>query len=295
MGASKSTLHKLPIVDFTRDELNPGTDYWFSVRTKELFDLPLETKIQNTYEKPYFGYVGQTSVRPLHEGMGIDDAPIHERVQNFTNLMWPEGNDNFCEIVHSYATRVTELEQMVTRMVFESYGVEKHYNSHIESMNYLLRVLKYRTPQANETNLGATPHTDKTFITILHQNHVNGLEVQTKNGKWISVKPAANSFVVMTGDAFMAWSNGRLRSPHHRVVMKGKDMRYSIGLFTFNRKLVEVPKELVDEEHPLQFKPFCQMGLINFLSTEEGQKAESTVKAYCGIQEKRNIFNVLRS
>ncbi|OUZ99667.1 Oxoglutarate/iron-dependent dioxygenase [Macleaya cordata] len=313
---SPKTLNKLPIIDFTRDKLNPGTNNWFLVRTKvrraleeygcfeavydskvplklhnemfdavkELFDLPLKTKIQNTSDKPYYGYDGQTSVRPLLEGMGIDDAPVLEQVQSFTNLMWPEGNDNFCEIVHSFAKRVTELEQMVTRMVFESYGVEKYYNSHIESMNYLLRVLKYRSPLWYETKLGATPHTDKSFITILHQNHVNGLEVQTKNGEWIKVTPSASSFIVMLGDAFLAWSNGRLRSPHHRVVMKGDDdTRYSIGLFGFSRKLVEVPKELVDEEHPLQFKPFCQMGLIKFLATEEGQKAESTVKAYCGI------------
>ncbi|KAI3852353.1 hypothetical protein MKX03_018833 [Papaver bracteatum] len=313
---SKTINNKLPVIDFSGDDnLNPGTDYWLSVRTKvcqaleeygcfeavygnkvslelhnemfqaikELFDLPLETKILNTSPKPYYGYAAEASVRPLLEGMGIDDAPILEQVSSFTNLMWPEGNPSFCETVHSFTTRVTELEQTVTRMVFENYGVEKYYDSHIESMNYLLRVMKYRKCEESESNLGATPHTDKSYITVLHQNQVHGLEVQTKSGDWVKVTPTASSFIVMTGDAFLAWSNGRLQCPIHRVVMEGDSTRYSVGLFAFSHALVEVPKELVDEEHPLKFKPFSQIGLTNFMMTEEGQKAESTVKAYCGI------------
>ncbi|KAI3933297.1 hypothetical protein MKW98_006656 [Papaver atlanticum] len=256
---------------------------------KELFDLPLETKILNTSPKPYFGYIAEAPTRPLLEGMGSDDAPTPEKVFSFTNLLWPEGNRSFCETVHSFTTRVTGLEQTVTRMVFENYGVVKYYDSHIESMNYLLRVMKYRKCEESESNLGATPHTDKSYITVLHQNQVHGLEVQTTSGDWIKVTPTDGSFTVMTGDSFLvighmtAWSNGRLQCPIHRVVMEGDNTRYSVGLFAFSRKLVEVPKELVDEQHPLRFKPFSQIGLLNFMMTEEGRKAESTVKAYCGI------------
>ncbi|KAI3996194.1 hypothetical protein MKX01_022688 [Papaver californicum] len=289
---SKTLNNKLPVIDFSRDDkLNPGTDYWLSIRTKvchalqeygcfeavygnkvslelhnemfqaieELFDLPLgqlqqcENQDSKYFTQTLLRYVAEASVRPLLEGMGIDDAPILEQVSSFTNLMWPEGNRSFCGTVHSFTKRVTELGQTVTRMVFENYGVEKYYNSHIESMNYLLRVMKHRKRQASESNLGATPHTDKSYITVLHENQVHGLEVQTKSGDWIKVTPTPGSFIVMTGDAFL---------------------------------LVEVPKELVDEHHPLKFKPFSQIGLVNFMMTEEGQKAESTVTAYCVIYDR---------
>ncbi|XP_026379037.1 probable 2-oxoglutarate-dependent dioxygenase AOP1.2 [Papaver somniferum] len=140
---------------------------------EQVLDLPLETKMLSTSEKPYHGYFNrEASVRPLFENIGIDDAHVLDQVCNFTNLMWPEGNHSFSEAVHTFAKRVTELNQIVTRMIFENYGVEQHYDSHIESMNYLFKVMRYRKPQADVNN-SVYPHTDKSFISVLHQNHVD--------------------------------------------------------------------------------------------------------------------------
>lgn len=109
--------------------------------------------------------------------------------------------------MQSYAKLVSELEQMVNKMVFHSYGVEKLCDSHIESTTYLLRFMKYRQPQKEETNIGAYCHTDKSFITILHQNQVNGLEIRTKDGEWKSVQFPPSSFIVMAGDALLVGLN----------------------------------------------------------------------------------------
>lgn len=105
--------------------------------------------------------------------------------------------------MHSYAKLTAELDQMVTRMIYESYGVGKYHASYEASTTYLLRVLKNRVAEENEPNLGFVAHTDKSFTTILHQNQVNGLEVETKDGEWISVEYPPSSFVVMAGDALM--------------------------------------------------------------------------------------------
>lgn len=108
------------------------------------------------------------------------------------------------ENIHSYTTEVSKLDQLVTRMLFESYGVEKYYDSHIGSTSYLLRFNGYRVPQDNEKNLlGAMPHTDASFTSILQQNEVQGLEVQSRDGAWNSVDFPSSSFVVMAGDALL--------------------------------------------------------------------------------------------
>ncbi|MBA0779410.1 hypothetical protein Gotri_003664, partial [Gossypium trilobum] len=269
----------LPILDFSDAELKPGTDSWLVACKKvthaleqygcfiieydkfplqlhnqvfslleELFLLPTETKMKNRYEKPLNGYVGQIPKLPLHESLGIDNATSVEGTRFFTNLMWPQGNDRFCEYISKYAKVAAELDQMVTRMIFESYGVERYHDAYTDATTYLLRLLKNRAPQQSEPTLGFITHTDKSFTTILHQNQVNALEVETRDGNRINVDfSSPSSFVVIAGDALMAWSNDRVLSPRHQVVMSGNIDRYSLGLFAFNNGTIQVPEELVDD------------------------------------------------
>ncbi|KAJ4821757.1 hypothetical protein Tsubulata_050033 [Turnera subulata] len=200
---------------------------------EELFDLPLQTKLRNVSRKPYHGYVGQYPQVPLYESMGIDDANIYEK-------------------------KLTELDQVVRKMILESLGLEEYLDEHMDSTNYLLRVMKYKGPQSTDTKLGLTSHTDKNIVTILYQNDVVGLE---------------------------AWVNGRLHSPWHRVMMTGNEARYSTGLFSIPKAgyIIKAPEEVIDEEHPLLFKPFDHVKFLGFYYTEAGQKSPSALKEYCGV------------
>ncbi|CAL5439922.1 unnamed protein product [Camellia sinensis] len=312
---SKTQL-RLPMIDFSNVELNPSSPEWKSVKAQvrealeeygcfeatfskvpldlrkalfgaleELFDLPLQTKLKNSSKKPFHGYVGQYPMVPLYESMGIDHAPNPDKVQGFTQLLWPEGNPNFCKTIQSYSEKLSELDQIIRRMVLESFGLEKYMDEHMDSTNYLLRVMKYKGPQTTETKLGLNSHTDKNIVTILYQNQVDGLEVQTKDGEWINVKPSPDSFIAMIGDSFYAWTNGRLYSAHHQVMMRGNEARYSAGLFSIPKAgyIVKAPEELVDEDHPLLFKPFDHVEFLGFYYTEAGQRSPSALKAFCGV------------
>ncbi|KAJ4835319.1 hypothetical protein Tsubulata_942121 [Turnera subulata] len=314
---SLSVPPKLPVINFSKEDLKPGTSSWLSTAkevlhaleeygcfvaeydkvptklhsslfssVKDLFDLPVETKQKNVSEIPFVGYsaAGMSMVAPLYQGMGFMGATIAEETQTFTNTMWPDGNDHFCETVQSFTKLVGELEQTVMRMVFERYGIDHYYESHKELTAYLFRMMKYKVPEKDEDNLGCHSHTDKYLLTILHQNHVTGLEVKTKDGQWIGFdNPSPSSFVVMAGESLLAWSNDRIYAPFHRVILGGSEPRYSVGLFGGHKGLIEVPKELIDDQHPLKFKPFDIPGMLRYFLTEEGQKQESTVKGYSGV------------
>ncbi|GKA14805.1 probable 2-oxoglutarate-dependent dioxygenase AOP1 [Tanacetum coccineum] len=163
---------------------------------KELFDLPLETKVRNFTEKLYNGYIGLAKEIPIFESMGIEDP------ESFSNLLWPNGNDEFSKCIQIYSDKLKELDEIVRTMVLESLNLEKYMNEHMELTSYLTRVMKYRVPQKDEPNAGLLSHADKTLMTILHENGVEGLEVQTKDGEWFKVKLSANTFVVMVGETF---------------------------------------------------------------------------------------------
>ncbi|PIN21912.1 Iron/ascorbate family oxidoreductase [Handroanthus impetiginosus] len=316
--ANSQQLPKIPIIDLSTKNLNPNSNSWMqackNVRhaleefgffiaqydnisceldkkvfdvLEELFDLPLETKTRNTSDLVFYGYVGQLPHAPLHESMGIPDATTFDAVQSFTNLMWPSGNKRFRFLGGvDRLDEISELEQIVDKMVFESYGAQKHYECHIGTTTYLLRTIKYSPPSVSNkenNNVGTNIHTDKGFLAILHQNQVNGLQVQLRNEEWFPVDVPPGSFVVMAGDAYQAWSNGRMYAAKHQVIMEGDKPRYCLALFSFNHGTTHIPEELVDAEHPIQFKPFDNFGLARFYLSGATQMTESTAKAYCGV------------
>ncbi|KAK7244478.1 hypothetical protein RIF29_39301 [Crotalaria pallida] len=306
----------LHVVDFTNENMKPGTEAWLSachvVRTaledhgcfiarynrvsKELCDsvvsamdtlfaLPLETKKQDTSDKLYHSYLGQDSMIPLYESLGVDNPLSMDGCQKFAHIMWPQGNQGFCETINEYAKLLGELDHMAKRMVFESYGLDmKKCDSFIESSNYLLRCQQYRAAKKDENDLGLWPHTDYATIAILHQLKGNGLEIQITEWEWCRADALPNLFVVMAGDGFQVWSNGRIRSCQHRVIMNAKQPRYSTGLFTFMDKTVHIPEELVNEQHPLRYKPiFDHYEYTHFADKVKITDHNSRINAYCGI------------
>eukprot|EP00268_Persea_americana_P009919 TRINITY_DN1397_c0_g1_i7.p1 TRINITY_DN1397_c0_g1~~TRINITY_DN1397_c0_g1_i7.p1 ORF type:complete len:319 (+),score=39.49 TRINITY_DN1397_c0_g1_i7:204-1160(+) len=254
---------------------------------KRLFDLPLETKLKNYSTKIYHGYIGQSDVVPLYESLGVEDASRLDAARAFTDLMWPEGNPWFCDTLKSLSERMWELENLVRRMIYDSYGAGKYCELDVENSSSIFRVMKYKAPeQGEESAMGLLAHTDKNMITVLCPNQVEGLQVQSKEeGDWIHLTPRTHSFIVIIGDTLKAWSNGRLHPVRHRVVMSGVKERFSCGLFSIpNEEMtIEVPPELVDKDHPLLFKPFKYMDYVSFAHSENGMNTENALETYAGV------------
>lgn len=69
-----------------------------------------------------------------------------------------------------------------------------------DELGQRIRVNYYPPCPEPDKVIGLTPHSDSTGLTILLQvNDVEGLQIK-KDGKWVSVKPLPNAFVVNVGD-----------------------------------------------------------------------------------------------
>ncbi|PON63581.1 Oxoglutarate/iron-dependent dioxygenase [Parasponia andersonii] len=97
-------------------------------------------------------------------------------------------------------------------------------------MDFVLKLHKYKLePELEAEPCMALPeHQDLSFITIINQNQVNGLEIKTRDGDWIAFDDASpSSLVVMACDGLQVWSNDRIEACKHRVIMSGSKVRYS--------------------------------------------------------------------
>ncbi|XVF25060.1 hypothetical protein REPUB_Repub13aG0181100 [Reevesia pubescens] len=310
-----SSVTRVPVIDFSKQDLKPGTPEWDLVKVQvrqaleehgcfealfdnvlalrksllgaleEFFDLPLQAKMRCVSDKPFLGYRGGPSV-PLYENMTIDDATIAENIeQRLTNILWPQGNTRFSKTLHCFSELASGLEKTIKRMILESFGLEKYMDEHMDFTNYSLRFNKYQVLETSEPITRMPSHRDQNMVTLLYQNE-NGLEIQIKDGEWISVKPSPNSFIIIIGESLNVWLNGRLSPPNHRVIMTGNKARYSAGLFAGPRGgyQVKAPEEVVDEANPLLFKPFDYEEFAAFYIKQVNQGAlENSLKAYCRV------------
>ncbi|XP_074585531.1 putative 2-oxoglutarate-dependent dioxygenase AOP1 [Curcuma longa] len=270
------------------DAVSEGAkDQLFRSVLPELFKLPTEIKSRNeVVGLPYHGYIALLP-NLAYDSLRIEDSPSLHSVQQFTSLMWPDGNPTFSNAVWTAATQVQELELMVVRMILQSMNVENHYDSLAESLTHGVRLSEYGIPLDQETKLALNAHVDSNMLTIVCQYQVDGLEVQTRDGEWIQAVSQPNSFSVMLGESFRAWSNGRLHAPLHRVRVTGQQTRYSL-IFSCRPKdeiLFQAPKELTDEDHPLRFRPYKYPEYVRFRFSAEGAaKHEDTLQAYVGVE-----------
>ncbi|CAN0877660.1 Probable 2-oxoglutarate-dependent dioxygenase AOP1.2 [Linum grandiflorum] len=259
----------------------------------QLFDLPEETKQLHVHPKPYRSYLGKNDVVPYLQSFGFDHSAQFDEAKAFSQLMWPNGNPSFNEAVSEMSTKMLELNLLLMKMIFTSFGLDSQlYESYVAESASNIRLMKYKVPppdaaSAGCSGIGLVAHTDKNALTILGHNDVQSLEIQTKDGyngdQWARVVIPDGAFVAVVGDALKAWSNGRLHAVRHRVMVTGQTKdRYSWGMFLMPKDSVtiEVPEEFVDEEHPLLYRPFNYAAFVSYFV---GKLGDNALEVYAGV------------
>ena len=146
---------------------------------------------------------------------------------------WPD-LENFREILEAYAKAMERLGQQLVKLALLSTGVKDlSVLRAFDRATIWLRLLYY-PPLAKETAAdvyGSAPHTDFGGLTLLAQDDVGGLQVQSPCGKWLNAPKIENSFIVNVGDMLHRMTNGKLRSTPHRVINRSGKERFSCPFF----------------------------------------------------------------
>ena len=173
--------------------------------------------------------------------------------------VWPDEVPGFKEVFLELYDTFDRTGLKVLSAIARYLGVDEDYFADtVRDGNSVMRLLHY-PPQTEPTgeHIRAGAHEDINTITLLLGAEEAGLELLTRDGRWIPVSPKPGELVINIGDMLQRLTNGKLRSTSHRVVNpapeRASKARYSMPFFLHFRPdftIEALPGTVAPGEHP---------------------------------------------
>lgn len=218
---------------------------------RKFFSLPLEQKMRILADVNNRGYtpLGDETLDPTdskapdtHEGLyfGREVAPDSEeaRLPLHGPNQWPPeeelGLPGYRAAVLAYFDALHGLGMRLLRVLALALGLPAdHFGPCFSRPMLALRPLHYPATRSRpeEGLFAAGAHTDYGMLTLLSTDDVPGLQLFSKERRWVDVPPLPGAFIVNLGDMLQRWTGGLFASTLHRVVNREGRERYSLPFF----------------------------------------------------------------
>ncbi|MDO9710488.1 isopenicillin N synthase family dioxygenase [Paracraurococcus lichenis] len=201
---------------------------------------PLEAKLAVKANAQLQGYVPLRGSTTRHSKINPDNKP-NENEAFFMKRdgedagapdRWPADLPGFREVALRYYDAMDALAQRLLPLYAVALDMPPgHFGPFCDRPLSGLRFTHYPPAEYGANQFGIAPHSDSSFITLLAQNKVPGLQLRTTAGEWIDMPVIPDSFVVNTGEVLHRWSNGRFINTPHRAYNVSAGPRYAIPYF----------------------------------------------------------------
>uniref|UniRef100_A0A6J1CI26 Gibberellin 20-oxidase-like protein isoform X1 n=1 Tax=Momordica charantia TaxID=3673 RepID=A0A6J1CI26_MOMCH len=253
----------------------------------ELFRLPQDTKIKVGISS----YVPRFTASPFFESFKLSGPDFSASAQLLTEALLGHHNTQFSNLLEEYGSKMTDLSKRIVKLLLKVLGdnfENKFYDYEFKNCDGYLRINNYSPRDSNEEVEGLGKHTDISCVTILFQDKLGGLQMRSKGGEWMDIRPCENALVVNIGDFMQAWSNERLRSAEHRVVLRQNVKRFSMAFFWsyVDDEEIYAPSEVVGEGNVRLYRTFSTKEYRMFRATGARgtyEKVGANVKEFAGI------------
>ena len=195
--------------------------------------------------------------------VGRDLPAGHKFRDHMPDNVWPAEVPSFRETFQEIFATFDRTGLKVLKAIARYLKIEESYLvDAVHEGNSVLRALHY-PPQTEPTgeHIRAGAHEDINAITLLLGAEEAGLELLTRDGRWIPVSPKPGELVINIGDMLQRLTNGVLRSTSHRVVNPSPDRashaRYSMPFFLHFRSdfLIEALPQTVPTGEQAKWPP----------------------------------------
>jgi len=175
--------------------------------------------------------------------------------------LWPDEVPGFREHGYGLYQALDQLGARVLRALALHIDLpEDFFVGRTDSGNSILRPLHYPPITAPDIpNVRAGAHEDINLITLLVGASAEGLEVLTREGRWLPITTEGDAIVVNIGDMLQRLTNHVYPSTTHRVVnpanANARRSRYSVPFFLHPNPdvLLDVLPSCVDADHPSRY------------------------------------------
>lgn len=164
------------------------------------------------------------------------------------------------EIILEYSKQVMELAHLLFELLSEALGVPSNYLKEMGCCEGQVIHCHYSPPCPEPEKTISTPrHSDATFITLLLQDQIGGLQIMHGH-QWFDVIPVPAALVVNIGDFLQLLSNDKFKSVEHRALANRVGPRVSLASFFNGTRLLPDPrlygpiKELLSETNPAKYR-----------------------------------------
>jgi isopenicillin N synthase-like dioxygenase len=172
---------------------------------------------------------------------------------------WPSELPAFRHATLAYFEAMRPLAQQMVSIVATTLGLpDDYFAADFAEPTCTLRLIRYPSHDgAADNQFGFAPHIDTSFLTLLAQSALPGLEVKTREGEWIRPPAIPGTFVVNTGEMLSRYSNDRFKPTPHRVINANNALRHAIPFF-YGPGLEAVIRPVptcVSADNPARYEP----------------------------------------
>lgn len=182
--------------------------------------------------------------------------------QHFAPNLWPARPPGFERVATAYYRAMASLIVALMRLAALALDVDEgFFDDKVDRSIGTMRLNYYPAPAGppQPGQLRASAHTDYGGFTILSGEDVpGGLQVRTRDGRWVDVATTPDRFVVNIGDLLMRWTNDRWLSNLHRVVnppLTGAPARPRLSIAFFNHPNYDVLVECLASQGTARHAP----------------------------------------
>lgn len=264
------------------------------------FALPAEEKVKVRVDRMGPGWIPAKSsiyvTSPVNKNTKPDLnealALINERPEGHADLAaglrfigpnkWPS-LPGFRETISACHGQLARLARDMLPLYALALGKPADFFApHFTEPMWTTRNAWYPAVEAEENQFGISPHQDHGFITALPVSEVPGLQIRTRDGRWLSAQTLPGGILINTGEFLNRWTNGRFIATPHRVMPPARD-RYSMALF-FNPspRTVADPKDFARPGEEVKYEPISMHDYLcwyfdrNFAKSAGGDQDQAT-------------------